>query len=135
MNQSRKISLERLRSLIRVLSYVPSIGALLSMAGFFIANLFAVALPSTAFASSQNFAQLSASFVNILLSAAGIISLLSFVIFIVGIIRYISSAGSQKGLEESKFFIICGLIGLTAMSCLWGMVKLVGYIFLGQTFQ
>ena len=56
--------------------------------------------------------------------------LLATVIFIWGIVKYITAGGDEQRLEEAKNLIIWGIIALAAMVSIWGLVYiLVGAIF------
>lgn len=60
--------------------------------------------------------------------AAAIIPLiftLAFLYFLWGMVKYIRGAANEKEKEESKKFILWGIIGLTVMVSIWGIVKIV----------
>jgi hypothetical protein len=50
---------------------------------------------------------------------------LAFVVFLWGVFKFIRSS-EQKDKEESKNFIIMGLIGLFVMVSVWGILKILG---------
>ncbi len=59
---------------------------------------------------------------------------LAFLIFLWGMIKYINNADNEKKREESKKFIYYGIIGLTVMVSVWGIVRIVTTTFgLGNT--
>ncbi len=60
--------------------------------------------------------------------AAAIIPLvftLAFLFFLWGMVQYIRNADNEKKREESKKFIYYGIIGLTVMVAVWGIVRIV----------
>jgi hypothetical protein len=64
--------------------------------------------------------------------AAAIIPLifsLAFVFFLWGMFQYIRNADNQAKREESKRFIYYGIIGLTVMVGVWGIVRIVSDTF------
>lgn len=63
---------------------------------------------------------------------AAIIPLLftiAFLLFLWGMIKYIRGSDDVKKREESKKFIYWGIIGLTVMVSVWGIVKIVNSTF------
>ncbi|MEK7647164.1 MAG: pilin [Patescibacteria group bacterium] len=44
------------------------------------------------------------------------------VVFLWGVVRYITSAGEDEKVKEAKNFIMYGLIGLFVMVSVWGLV-------------
>jgi len=46
-------------------------------------------------------------------------------VFLWGIIRYVIAGGDEDKLKESKQYIVYGLIGLTVMVAVWGIVSAV----------
>lgn len=51
--------------------------------------------------------------------------LLATVIFIWGILKYITAGGDEKKLEEAKSVIVWGIIALAVMLTAWGFVKVL----------
>lgn len=59
---------------------------------------------------------------------------LTFLVFLWGMFNYIRNADNEKKREESKKFIYWGIIGLTVMVSVWGIVRIVTTTFgLGNT--
>jgi hypothetical protein len=59
---------------------------------------------------------------------------LAFLFFLWGMVMYIRGSDDVKKREESKKFIYWGIIGLTVMVSVWGIVKIVNTTFgLGNT--
>jgi hypothetical protein len=64
--------------------------------------------------------------------AAAVIPLiftLAFLFFLWGMVQYIRNADNEKKREESKKFIYYGIIGLTVMVGVWGIVRIVNDTF------
>ena len=51
--------------------------------------------------------------------------LLGTVIFIWGIVKYVTAGGDEKRLEEAKSIIVWGIIALAVMLMAWGFVAVV----------
>ncbi|KKS14680.1 MAG: hypothetical protein UU71_C0021G0003 [Parcubacteria group bacterium GW2011_GWB1_41_6] len=49
----------------------------------------------------------------------------AFVVFLWGIIKFITSGGDEEKKKAGKSLIIYGLIGLFVMVAVWGIIKLV----------
>jgi len=47
------------------------------------------------------------------------------VIFIWGIIKYISAASDSKKIGEARQFMLWGIIGLFVIVAMWGLVKII----------
>lgn len=59
---------------------------------------------------------------------------IAFLLFLWGMVQYIRNADNEKKREESKKFIYYGIIGLTVMVAVWGIVRIVTTTFgLGNT--
>lgn len=46
----------------------------------------------------------------------------AFLIFILGVARFIKSAGNEKEIKDSKNLLIWGVIGLFVMVSIWGII-------------
>lgn len=51
--------------------------------------------------------------------------LLATVVFIWGIVKYITAGGNEQKLEEAKSVIVWGIIALAVMLTAWGFVKVL----------
>ncbi|MBI5742255.1 MAG: hypothetical protein HZA25_00250 [Candidatus Niyogibacteria bacterium] len=60
-----------------------------------------------------------------------ILGSLAVAMFIWSVIQYIRAGGDEKKLEEEKWRIIYGLIGLTVIFGLWGLLQLLINTFFG----
>lgn len=54
-----------------------------------------------------------------------IIFILTVIVFMWGIIVYISNSGDEKKRKEGADFMIYGIIGITVMVSVWGLVQLI----------
>lgn len=58
-----------------------------------------------------------------------ILFILATVVFLWGVIRYISAAGNEEALKKGKQFIVWGLSGLAVMLAAWGVVRAITQTF------
>lgn len=70
-------------------------------------------------------------FVNLLNAAAGFIMGLALVIFIIGMVRFIATAGDDKSRADGKQMMIWGTVSLFAMVAVWGLVTIIKTTFFG----
>ena len=47
----------------------------------------------------------------------------AFLAFVLGVAKYIKSAGSEKDSKDSKNLLIWGIVGLFVMITIWGIVS------------
>ena len=93
-------------------------GLMLGMANFF--------LP---IASAQTFQTVARSISNVLGLVIPILFSIATIIFLWGVITYITAAGEEGKITEGRNYIIWGLIGLFVMVAIWGIVALIGTFF------
>ena len=53
----------------------------------------------------------------------------SVVMFIWGVVQYVINSDEEAKKEKGKQFMIWGIIGLTVMVSVWGLVRIVGTTF------
>ena len=83
-------------------------------------------LPISVWAAVTDFKSLVSSITDeILKPLIPLIIGLAVVVFLWGVLRFIMAAGDQKKREEGRNFIIWGLIGITIMFSIWGLVKIL----------
>ena len=71
------------------------------------------------------------SYVSCIISGSVIplIFALAMVMFIWGVVQYVINNDEEAKREKGKQFMIWGIIGLTVMIGVWGLVKIVGTTF------
>ena len=80
----------------------------------------------TAFAQAQSFQGVAIAIINILeVFVVRILFLLATVVFIWGVIMYITAGGSEDKVKKGRGYILWGLTGLTVMVAIWGIVQVV----------
>ncbi|PIR69564.1 MAG: hypothetical protein COU47_02305 [Candidatus Niyogibacteria bacterium CG10_big_fil_rev_8_21_14_0_10_46_36] len=62
---------------------------------------------------------------DILNTVIPILMILATLIFLWGIITYITAAGDEEKLKSARTYIIWGLIGLFVMVAVWGLVQVL----------
>ena len=50
---------------------------------------------------------------------------IAFLVFVLGVGKFIRSAGSEKDLKESKNLLIWGVIGLFVLVTIWGIIAFI----------
>jgi len=66
---------------------------------------------------------------DILNTVIPILMILGTLVFLWGIITYITAAGDEEKLKSARTFIIWGLIGLFVMVSVWGLVQVLNNTF------
>lgn len=59
--------------------------------------------------------------------------LLATVIFLWGVVKYITAGGDEQRLKEGRMLVMGGIIALAAMIAVWGFVKILLSAFFGET--
>ena len=54
-----------------------------------------------------------------------VLILLATVVFLLGIITYITAGGDEKKLSEGKKYMLWGIVGVFVMVAMWGIVMLI----------
>ncbi len=62
---------------------------------------------------------------NILNILLPVLMMVAVVVFLWGVVKYITSSGDEEKRKEAKGYIIYGLIGIFVMVALWGIVTVV----------
>src|SRR3989344_854198 len=97
---------------------------------FLFIGLALLALPRKAGAQPENLRDLVEVFLDILNSAVALIVALAVVVFIWGILKYITAGESEEKIREGRNYIIYGIIGIFVMVSVWGLVELLTGTFL-----
>ena len=84
----------------------------------------ALFLPAVAFAQ-QTVGGILGIISAILLFLIPLLMILATVVFLWGVILYIIAGSDEEKLQTAKAYIIVGLIGLTAMIAIWGLVRVL----------
>lgn len=66
---------------------------------------------------------------DVLLQVVSLLIVVGTIVFMWGIIRYVSAGDDETKVEEGRRLIIFGLIGLAVMVSVWGLVKLIADTF------
>src|SRR3989344_4119735 len=92
-----------------------------------IASLATLALPLVASAaiSSTWFTDAIASIQSVLDALVPLLIGLAVVVFLWGVVKFVTAAGDEEKRKEGKSFIIWGLVGITVMVILWAIVYLL----------
>ena len=58
--------------------------------------------------------------------------LVAFVVFVWGVIKYVMAQGDENKLKEGKQVMVYGIIGLTVIVALWGILALIVFTIFGE---
>ncbi len=97
---------------------------------FLVIILALIAFPKGVGAQVDDLGDLVEVILELLNSVVALIVALAVVIFIWGILKYISAGESEEKIREGRNYIIYGIIGIFVMVSVWGLVAL-----LSNTFQ
>lgn len=82
-------------------------------------------LATPLFASAQTVHTVLNTLQAILNQFIPILMVIATIVFLWGVIGYITSAGDEEKKGRSKTYIIWGLVGLFAMVAVWGIVRVI----------
>src|SRR3989338_1043432 len=95
------------------------------VATVFLVPLFARAIDPSAVSNSITITAIFTRLTQVLNLLIPFLVLLATVVFIFGIVKYITAGGDEKKLEEAKNVIVWGIIALAVMLTAWVFVKIV----------
>lgn len=79
----------------------------------------------------MTFATILGTFVDILDRVVTFIMVLAVLGFVWGMIRFVYSAGDEKGRTEGKRTMVWGTLALFCMVAVWGIVRVIKTTFFG----
>ncbi|PIR70562.1 MAG: hypothetical protein COU46_00915 [Candidatus Niyogibacteria bacterium CG10_big_fil_rev_8_21_14_0_10_42_19] len=85
-----------------------------------IATVASIALPL--FASAQDIESILDTIQNILIQIIPILMILATVIFLWGVITYITAGGDEEKIKSGRTYMLWGIIALFVMVVIWGLV-------------
>ena len=62
-------------------------------------------------------------FINLGLKIIPFLGTVAFLVFVLFIVKFIKSAGSEKEIKDSKNLIIWGIVGLLILVSIWGIIS------------
>jgi len=69
-----------------------------------------------------NLTEIIVLFTNIGLRVIPFLGMVAFLVFILGVARFIRSAGNEKEIKDSKKLLIWGVVGLFVLVTIWGII-------------
>ncbi|MDO8600594.1 MAG: hypothetical protein Q7R73_03170 [bacterium] len=72
--------------------------------------------------SGDSFDTTITKFINYALSAINFLLVLATLVFLWGIIRYVSAGGDAAKVKEARSYILWGIIGLAIMGSVWALI-------------
>lgn len=88
-----------------------------------IASISFLSLPF--FAGAQTVQNVLSTILGILNQVIPILMVIATIVFLYGVIAYITSAGDEEKQAGGKFYMIWGLIGLFVIVAMWGIVRIL----------
>ncbi len=80
---------------------------------------------------AQDFKSLSVKIIEMLNSVAVFIMAIALLAFVIGIIRFMATAGDDKSRADGKQLMVWGSMSLFVMVAVWGIVAIVKKTFFG----
>lgn len=81
--------------------------------------------------TGTTFGSLLGAVTQLLCGAIPVLFVLATVIFLFGVVKYLTASGDEEKLSQSKTFMIYGLIGLFVMLTMWALVSAAVNTFFG----
>ncbi len=92
--------------------------------------------PVLAFAQSQNnFSNVQSGIVsvsNIINSLIPLVIAIAVLLFLIGVLRFVTAGGDEEQRESARGMIIFGIIALFVMTAVWGFVNILGSTLFGD---
>jgi hypothetical protein len=86
---------------------------------------------SFVYAQTKDFKSFAGRVVELLNQVSAFLMSLALLVFIIGVIRFIASAGDDKSRADGRQMMVWGTIALFVMVGVWGLVALINTTFLG----
>ncbi len=64
-------------------------------------------------------------FINLGIKVIPLLGVIAFLMFVLGVGRFIRASGNEKELKDSKNLLIWGIIGLFVLTTIWGIMAFV----------
>lgn len=61
-------------------------------------------------------------FIDIGLRVIPFLGAVAFLVFVLGVARFIKASGNERQIKESKNFLIWGIVGLFVLVTIWGII-------------
>jgi len=88
----------------------------------------------SAASGAKTFSQiLSENILPMITSAINLIVIITFLVFVWGVVRFIQGSGDDKRRAEERQFLVWGTLALFLMVSVWGIVKIVHTLFFGSS--
>lgn len=89
-----------------------------------------LSLPAFAFAAVEDLGDAIGVVTNLITkSIIPLVFALALAVFLWGVVQYVINSGEEAKKEKAKQFMIWGIIGLTVMVGVWGLVAILGETF------
>lgn len=70
-----------------------------------------------------NLTEIIKLFTEIGLKVIPFLGMVAFLVFVLGVARFIKSAGNEKEIKDSKKLLIWGIVGLFVLVTIWGIIS------------
>lgn len=78
----------------------------------------------------MKFADIVGIIVNLMGMAVNLLMAFALLVFLYGLMRYMMDAGDDSKREESRQYMVYGIIGLFVMVSMWGLVQVLTNTFI-----
>ncbi len=96
----------------------------------FLSVISVASLPALALAAVEDLGDAIGVITNLITkSIIPLIFALALAVFVWGVVQYVINSGEEAKKEKAKSFMIWGIIGLTVMVGVWGLVSILGETF------
>lgn len=70
----------------------------------------------------RNLTDIINMFIDIGLRVIPFLGAVAFLVFVLGVARFIKASGNERQIKESKNFLIWGIVGLFVLVTIWGII-------------
>ena len=84
-----------------------------------------LAMPLMALAATQTWQELVIKVQDALEAIIPLLLVIATVVFLVGVVRYITAGGDEEKLTTGRNTMIWGIVGLAVMLSVWGLAKII----------
>lgn len=81
---------------------------------------------------AETFRTFAGSIIDLLNKVANLVIGLALLAFVIGAVKFIATAGDEKGRETGKQLMVWGILAIFLMFAIWGVVSIIQNTFFGS---